>query len=238
MKAILLSAGFGSRLYPITETKPKCLLDIDGEPILGRWLRELDIPAINEIFINTHHLSNQVKDYIQKMELCSKITISHEKVLLGTGKTLKKIAHDSEHDFLVVHTDNYIECAIADFINFHQKRKRKRKDAVITVMTFDTDKPKSCGIFEFDDSGKVIGFYEKSEEFHGNVANGAVYIFSSKILKLIQGDNEDYDIARDIIPRYLNYVETWHNSGVHIDIGTFEGLAKARLAATKKNRIL
>lgn len=175
-----------------------------------------------------------MEDYVKKLEIHSKITISHEKTLLGTGKTLRELTKDSEHDFLVVHTDNYIDCEIIDFIKYHLENKGG--EAIITAMTFNTESPENCGIFKFDQYGKVVDFYEKSDEFHGYIANGAVYLFCNKILKLIQDNKDDFDIARDILPRYLNYVKTWHNRGTHIDIGTFENLAQARRLATQKNR--
>ena len=67
IKALLLAAGFGTRLRPLTLTKPKCLMEINGVPILGHWLEKLDNLGCNEVLINTHYLNKKVEDYLAKI---------------------------------------------------------------------------------------------------------------------------------------------------------------------------
>jgi mannose-1-phosphate guanylyltransferase len=89
VKALLLAAGFGTRLRPLTDTTPKCLVPIAGKPLIKYWLEMLDqegMPAL----VNTHYLSQQVEEYIRAQTFQSEIKVVHEEHLLGTGGTLLK----------------------------------------------------------------------------------------------------------------------------------------------------
>ena len=91
LRAILLSAGLGTRLRPLTNKKPKCLMEINNVPILKIWIEKLEQIGCSEILINTHYLSEQVTQFIDNYSSKSlKILISHEKTLL-TDKSLEKI---------------------------------------------------------------------------------------------------------------------------------------------------
>ena len=67
MNAFLLCAGYGTRLHPLTESTPKCLVEISGEPLLSYWLRILDVYQIETILINTHHLAGKIANYIKNV---------------------------------------------------------------------------------------------------------------------------------------------------------------------------
>ena len=66
MKALLLSAGYGTRLRPLTYSLPKCLVNIGGKPLLGHWIDKLECLGCEEAIINTHYLSEQVKNYLKE----------------------------------------------------------------------------------------------------------------------------------------------------------------------------
>ena len=85
MKAMLLAAGLGLRLRPITNKIPKCLVPIKGVPLLGIWLKNMKEAGIGPFFINTHYLHEQVEDFINTLDFNHEITISKEKELLGTS---------------------------------------------------------------------------------------------------------------------------------------------------------
>ena len=88
-RALLLAAGLGTRLRPITLDTPKCLVTIDGEPLLGRWLRNLELAGCESALINTHYKAQQVEAFIRSWK-SSKMTLQtvHEPELLGTAGTL------------------------------------------------------------------------------------------------------------------------------------------------------
>ena len=88
MKAILLAAGLGTRLRPITDTTPKCLVPIGSKPLLQIWLERLSEAGIGPFLINTHYLADQVKTFVEESAFRKKITLVHENHLLGTAGTL------------------------------------------------------------------------------------------------------------------------------------------------------
>lgn len=228
MKALLLAAGLGTRLRPITDTIPKCLVPIKNKPLLGYWLDMLFPDHIDSALINTHYLPMPVRNYVASSRWADRVTLVQEPVLLGTGGTiLKNREYLQDEPFLLVHADNLTRFDVGDFIQAH----KKRPDGVeITMMTFNTDVPESCGIVETDDDGIVTGFYEKSTTFHGTVANAAVYIMEPSVIDFLVALNKEViDISTEVLPHYLGKMHTYHNSNYHRDIGTPESLRIAEL---------
>jgi mannose-1-phosphate guanylyltransferase len=226
MKAILLSAGYGSRLAPITNLMPKCLVTIKGVPLLEYWLELLLPTHIDKVLINTHYLPSMIEDFVKGHKFSHKITTSYEEILLGTAGTIlkNKLFFDAS-DFLVAHADNLTKFDISSFIETHKKRP---SHVDITMMTFDSDTPESCGIVVEDSSGIVTKFFEKVKNPPSNKANAAVYIMSYRVVKFIESINKEVvDISLDVIPNFLGKIQTFHNDQYHRDIGTPESLALA-----------
>lgn len=90
MRALLLAAGFGTRLLPLTERLPKCLVPINGRPLLDYWLENLLKGGVEEVIINTHYLAPLVHQFLNQSSWSSRVTIVHEERLLGTGGTILK----------------------------------------------------------------------------------------------------------------------------------------------------
>ena len=88
MRAILLAAGLGTRLRPITETIPKCLVPINGKPLIDYWLEQLTKAGIEKFLINTHYLHEQVESYIEQSKFAGMVDLVYEKELLLTGGTV------------------------------------------------------------------------------------------------------------------------------------------------------
>ncbi len=226
MNAILLAAGFGERLKPITNKTPKCLVPILNKPLLGFWLNLLEkSEKIENIFINTHYLANQVEEFIKKYNSKKEINLVYEPVLLGTAGTLKNISKSlNSENLFVAHADNLSLFDIKKFINVFESRP----DFVeITMMTFKTDSPSSCGIVKKNCDGIVDGFYEKKTKFYGYEANGAVFIFSKNSLQKLIKFKNCFDISKDIIPKFLGKISTFENITYHRDIGSLESYTKA-----------
>ena len=99
---------------------------------------------------------------------------------------------------------------------------------LLTMMTFKTDNPRSCGIVRVNNSGIVEKFYEKDEDDHGNIANAAVYCFDDNLIKYLLSKNKNfYDFSKDVIPNLLGEIQTYHTNSILIDIGTLERLKNA-----------
>jgi mannose-1-phosphate guanylyltransferase len=227
LRALLLAAGFGTRLRPLTERVPKCLVEIHGRPLLGWWFELLFAAGdVERALVNTHYLPAPVRDFVAASRWRDRIELVHEDVLLGTGGTvLKNRAFFGGEPFLVAHADNLTLFDAAAFLRRHRERPA---GAAITMMTFDTDVPGSCGIVEEDAAGRVIAFHEKVEDPPGTRANAAVYLFEPEVISFIAGlGREIVDLSTEVLPHYLGRMCTYHNELYHRDIGTRESLAAA-----------
>ncbi len=226
MKALILAAGYGTRLKPITENIPKCLVEIKGKPLLDIWIENLVKIGINSILINTHYLSEIVHQHLNKNTFYHKLLIKHEPVLLGTGGTLLKNIDffDDEEGFLI-HADNYCNDDLTLMIDAHKKRP---KDCLITILVFDTDDPSSCGIIETNFDGVVINFFEKVKNPPSNLANGAIYLLSKEAIDIIKKNFDGKsDFITEILMSFIGKIYVYKTKKPFIDIGTIENLNKA-----------
>lgn len=232
MKALLLSAGFGTRLAPLTKNIPKCLVPIEGIPLIEYWLIQLIEFGIKDIFINIHYLSDVVEKYFSDSIWNRYITLIYEGKLLGTAGTIKQNKPFFQSgSFLVAHADNLVVLDLKKFIKHHELRA---KSIEITMMTFTTDSPKTCGIVVADDNGIVCEFYEKDKNYYGNIANGAIYIFEPSIINQIEKFKEPMiDISKDLIPLNLGKIQIWHNHTYLRDIGNLYSLRQANQDVVK-----
>ena len=123
MKAILLAAGFGTRLRPLTDNIPKCLVPIKGKPLLQIWLEILSDVGIDKFLINTHYLPNQVYDFINNSVFKNKCLIINEEKLLGTAGTLiSNLDFIGSEECLLIHADNYCLANFNEFFIAHINR--------------------------------------------------------------------------------------------------------------------
>ena len=228
MKALLLAAGLGTRLRPLTDHVPKCLVHIQGKPLLEYWLDMLLINGVERILLNTHHLPDQVNDFVNKSNWMERIDTVYESLLLGTGGTILSNCHYFiNQSFMVAHADNLTRFDVINFINAHTVRP---KGIEITMMTFKTDSPSSCGIVEVDGAGVVQGFHEKVDNPPGDLANAAVYIFEPTVFHFLDLLRKDViDISTEVLPNFIGRIQTFHNTDYHRDIGTPESLALAQI---------
>lgn len=239
MKALLLAAGFGERLRPITAMTPKCLVSIGEKPLLQHWLERLaESRQFDEVIVNTHYLAGEVVKFASKYRSPICLALSHEERLLGPGGTLLK--HRStlaNSDFLVAHADNF---SIIDWPSFFFAHASRPEGCVGTMMTFDTDSPSACGIVETDAHGCVAKMYEKVAEPPGKLANAAVFIFTPEVFEIIDRARQPkiFDISRDILPLLFPRLTTFKNTLYHKDIGSPEALAQAQQDYSWSSRLL
>jgi mannose-1-phosphate guanylyltransferase len=229
VKALLLAAGEGTRLRPLTLTIPKCLVDIGGRPLLQHWLDDLAASGFfHTAIVNTHYLADSVEAFLSGYPNHIDVVTSYEARLLGPGGTL--LTHRaalSDDDFLVAHADNF---SIIDWDRFVTAHRQRPPECVGTMMTFVTDDPRSCGVVETDANGVLQAMHEKVADPPGHLANAAVFLFSPEVFDIIEdfGGSDVVDISRDMIPRLLSRLATFQNTGYHRDIGTPGALDTAR----------
>ena len=227
MKAILLAAGLGTRLRPITDNIPKCLVSIKGVPLLGVWLKRLKTGGIGPFLVNTHYLDEQVKDFVKSGDFNADVTLVHEPELLGTAGTLKhNLDFFSGQEGMLIHADNYCLANLEEFVSAHYRRP---DGCVMTMMTFKTDAPSACGIVELNNEGVVIGFHEKVPNPPGNLANGAIYILSKELVSQFNNRFSCVtDFSTEVIPALVGKIYAYQTDMSLIDIGTVENYNKVK----------
>ncbi|MBI1206612.1 MAG: NTP transferase domain-containing protein [Azospirillum sp.] len=228
MRALLLAAGLGTRLRPLTERVPKCLVPIHGRPLLGYWLDALlGDRRIERVLINTHYLADAVEAFIATSPWRARVDLVHEPVLLGTGGTiLANRRYFGDGDFFVAHADNLTDAAPGRLIDAHRAAGGA---CWMTLLAFRTATPQTCGILQLDAQQHVVGFHEKVADPPGNLANGAVYVFAPEVLTRIAAlARATVDLSTEIIPSLMPHILAVEHGGFFLDIGTPEALAAAQ----------
>jgi mannose-1-phosphate guanylyltransferase len=183
--------------------------------------------GIKDILINIHHHKDAVEHYLDNCQHPVKIVRAYENELLGTGGTLLRNSKFFQDEAaLVIHADNFSRFNLGEFLHTYESRPL---GVEITMLTFETDTPQSCGIVEVDRFGIVQGFHEKVPDPPGRLANGAVYVVSPNVLKFLATlPPPPIDFSTAVIPSFVGRINTYHNATYHRDIGTLDSLARAR----------
>ena len=234
--ALLLAAGEGTRLMPLTKIWPKCLMPIGGQPLLSHWIDDLLELDVKNILVNTCHHSDKVEEFLARPSLYGKVSVAFEKELLGTAGTI--IANGEvfgDGPAMIIHADNWCHCNLKEFCQSHHRQREQ--GALISMMTFSTQTPKTCGIVELDDSGFVISMHEKVDDPPGNLANAAVYIVEADVIAWMRRNPHLTDFSTQVLPHFMGQIAAWHNLGHHIDIGSVEMLLLARQSAPVKKGV-
>ena len=223
MKAFLLAAGVGSRLRPITDTTPKCLVTICGKPLLDIWLEAFRVAGVTEVLVNLHHLPERVGKHIADRTGPPQVRTVFEPELLGSAGTLaanRQWVADEEL-FLACNADNLTDFDLRALVREHQ-----RNDGMATLTVFRSEQPWSGGVVETDAAGRVVGFQEKPEQPVSNLTNAGMYAFHPSVLDEITGP-PPRDIGYDLLPRLVGRSWTVLVDGYFRDIGTIDAYRRA-----------
>jgi mannose-1-phosphate guanylyltransferase len=227
-KALLLAAGLGTRLRPLTDTAPKCLVDIAGRPLLDYWFDALKDAGIRDVLVNTHHLPDPVRRFIaEKNRQGFRAVETFEAKLLGSAGTIAAKASwaDDADDVVIVYSDNLSDVNVAQLLATHH-----RHGDPFTMMLFHAPNPRACGISELDTGGRVIAFEEKPAAPKSDLANAGVYVVTAEAWREIAGMNA-FDMGFDVLPRFIGRMRGHVHEGYHRDIGDLASLDAARKAA-------
>jgi bifunctional UDP-N-acetylglucosamine pyrophosphorylase/glucosamine-1-phosphate N-acetyltransferase len=185
MKAVILAAGEGVRLQPITSTRPKHLIKVGGKPILEHCLNVVKTSGIEEALIVIHYMGDAIRQYFgdgKKFGL--KIEYVEQKAMLGTGNAVSLIEPHIKDEFLLVYGDLLFSAeAVKNVIDLHKKEKPAATMAVVPV-----ENPEDYGIVELENEKHVKRIVEKPNrnEAPSNLANAGVYVFSTEIFDKIR----------------------------------------------------
>lgn len=231
---MIFAAGLGTRLKPLTDNKPKALVEVAGKTLLEITIENLKEYGFRDIIVNVHHFSEQIISFLKRYNNFGiNIEISDEtELLLDTGGGLKKAEKflSGNQPFLVHNVDVISDINLTDMFEFHIKKR--------ALATLAVKERKTSRYFLFDDDHVLCGWRntqtgdEKITRYTGcdlqNLAFSGIHVISPKIFSLLQ-NNGPFSITN----AYLNLssdsdiVAYKHNQNFWLDLGKPEALKKA-----------
>ncbi|MBS7659325.1 NTP transferase domain-containing protein [Candidatus Bathyarchaeota archaeon] len=182
MKAVILAAGEGVRLRPLTETRPKHMIKIAGKPILEYCLEAIRACGIRDVVIVVNYMADKIQGYFGNGEKIGlNIEYAYQESIIGTGNAVTAAEPYVSGDFLLVYGDLLFTAkALEKVLDTHKDNAPTATMAVVKV-----DNPEEFGIVETAAGGRVKRIIEKPrrEEAPSNMANAGIYVFSEEIFE-------------------------------------------------------
>ena len=233
MKALVLAAGEGQRLRPLTGDRPKPMLPVGGRPLLEHIVLLLRKHGIEDIVINLHYKPWAIVSHFGSGEQWSvRIRYSVEEKLLGSAGAVRRLAwYLREGPFVVFYGDVFTDLDLSALIAAH-----RQQHAMITMALYEVDNPTQCGIVELDEKSRVMRFVEKPapDQVFSRLANAGVLVVQPEVLDLIPSDSV-CDLGHDVFPKMLGQgmgIVGYPIRESLIDIGTPERYRRAQEWAT------
>jgi mannose-1-phosphate guanylyltransferase len=222
VKAFLLAAGLGTRLRPITDTIPKCMLPIGGRPLLDIWLDEFSRAGVDEVLVNLHYLPDVVRRHLATRTGAPAVRAFFEPELLGSAGTLAANRDwvAGEDMFLACNADNLTDFDLRSLIQAHREH-----GAIATLAVFHSDRPSAGGVVELDDTGLVAGFTEKPSQPVSDLVNAGMYAFHPSLLDEI--GPPPCDIGYHLLPGLVGRARAVPVEGYFRDVGTVDAYQRA-----------
>lgn len=199
-KAMVLAAGRGTRLRPLTEAVSKCMVAAAGKPILEHNVERLKSYGVTDIVINLHYRPESITAHFgDGRRLGVRITYSFEPQLLGTAGAVKKVAAVFDAPFFVWYGDNLSDCRLDRLWQLHAAR-----DAAATIALHRRDDPTQSGIVGLDAGDRVTRFLEKprAEQVFSHWVSAGILVLDPRVLDAIAPD-VTADFGRDVFPALL-----------------------------------
>lgn len=224
MKAFLLAAGQGTRLRPITDTIPKCLVPIGGTPMLRIWMDICCNAGIDEVMVNLHTHADIVRSWLLSNQNGVHVRLAEEPMLLGSAGTLMAnrdwVACESA--FWILYADVLTNTSLRLMHEFHRARR-----PAATLGLYQVPDPSRCGIVTFDDSMVVQEFVEKPAHPKSKWAFSGIMIGTPELLSHIPS-RYPVDLGFDVLPKLVGKMLAYPVSDFLIDIGTHENYQTAQ----------
>jgi mannose-1-phosphate guanylyltransferase len=226
LKAFLLAAGHGTRLRPLTDSIPKCLVPIRGTPMLEIWLDVCKRAGIDEVLINVHAHASTIKSFLEDRSRSVRVCVSEETVLLGSAGTLLANRHwvAREANFWVLYGDVLTATDLAKMLAFHRQHQ-----VVATIGLYEVPDPSRCGIVAFDENFVVREFVEKPTNPSSNWAFSGLMIATPALLDVIP-QSLPADLGFHVLPQLVGRILAYPIRDFVLDIGTLENFRAAQTA--------
>jgi len=233
MKAMVLAAGLGTRLRPLTEDKPKCLVPLAGRPLIGWTLEWLRRAGVTECVINLHYLPEKVQQFVgDGSGYGLRVTYSYEPELLGTAGAVNKVASFFDTPFYVIYSDNFSQWDIRKL-----KFEYERDNSIGTVAVHWREDVTQSGMVEFDQNNRILRLVEKPkpEGVTSHYVNAGFYYLNPRVFNYIP-EGKPCDFAFNVFPEMLRAREEMYAVKMEdpiIGIDTIESYNRANDLATK-----
>ena len=224
-KAMIMAAGVGSRLEPLSSVVPKPLVPLANVPTMDILVKHLASFGINNIVANTFHKAEAIQEHYKKNNFEVNFEFIKEIELSGTAGGVKKCQFffDEGQDFIIMSGDGLTDL---DITKAYESHKNSGSIATIVIKEIERKETFKYGIVVPDEKGYVSSFQEKPaiEEAKSNLANTGIYIFNYKIFDFIPA-NTFYDFAKNVFPSILENglkINTFIHRGYWSDIGSLD----------------
>lgn len=200
MKAMIMAAGIGTRLRPLTYSVPKPMMPLANRPVLEYTLQLLKKHNITEVTINLYTAPEMITGYFgDGSSLGMKINYSVEKELMGTAGGVKKVEDFFGETFLVMSGDGLTDINLTEVIEFHRQKK-----ALGTMVLKEVDTRFEYGVTMVDNENRIEKFVEKPNwgDVFCNTVNTGIYVFQKEIFNFMPA-NKFYDFGHDLWPLLL-----------------------------------
>jgi len=224
MKAFLLAAGHGTRLRPLTDHLPKCLLPVKGTPMLAIWLDLCRRFGIHEVLVNIHSHADQVRKFVDHQNNGIRVQVVEEPALLGSAGTLRANMNwvSGEQHFWIFYADVLTRTDLASMLRTHLTT-----NPVATLGVYRVPNPRRCGIVNLGENDVVQEFVEKPSHPTGDLAFSGLMVATPKLLEAIPA-KDPCDIGFDLLPRLSGEMLAHRINDYLLDIGTPETYQRAQ----------
>jgi mannose-1-phosphate guanylyltransferase/phosphomannomutase len=205
-KALVLAAGEGTRLRPLTLDRPKPMLPVAGKPVLEHIVNWLRYHGVEQVAINLHHKPERVIEHFGDGRRWGvAITYSIEERILGTAGGAKRLQDFLDETFVVVYGDVITDLDLAALIAYHGAGPSGERTAPrATLALYRVPNPWECGIVALDEAGRIRRFVEKPERgaVFSDLASAGVMVLEPALLDLVPPDTF-FDFGHDLLPLLL-----------------------------------
>lgn len=224
MKAFLLLAGHGTRLRPLTDSVPKCLLPVRGRPLLDIWLDLCARSGITEVLLNLHAHADMIERHLELCRAPVKTYLTREEHLLGSAGTIAANRDwvGPESDFWVIYSDVLTNTDLQRMKQFHF-----RHGAIATLGLYEVADPSQCGVALTDEHGRIVDFQEKPANPHGNSVFSGLMIAQKRFLDFIPSELPA-DLGFHVLPRLRGKMQAYPIADYLLDIGSHANYARAQ----------
>lgn len=220
MKALILAGGFGTRLRPLSCTRPKLMFPIANRPVIDWTLENLSKGDVDEVVLAVNYMADILERHIGETKYGMKIAYSHEIKPLGTAGPLRnaKDLLDGKDPFFVLNGDIISE---VDYDTIYSEHVKNGGD--LTIALHKEEDPSRFGVAELDDNKRILRFIEKPspEEEVSKLVNAGIYVVEPNVIDMIE-PGKKVSIEREIFPTLVNRGKLYGSEydGVWVDIGT------------------